>query len=141
MQRPLRWAHTGKAFEWITRKQRFYAAKQRLQDPIYRLKKQWAEVHNLYPGHPAIDKLSKADLLDWEMELIVEQAAEEFEGSFASLEFKHVFKEEDPNDFDTIFDELLEAAKLGAENTAEIDLNTVFDEAKALYFERTGIEL
>jgi len=75
--------------------------------------------------------------MDWKMEELVEVAASELEIEIKDLQYFDVFPEDDPNDFETILDDIVERMR---KRDGDVDWETAYHEASLVYTKRTGIE-
>lgn len=93
--------------------------------------------HGLHVNHADLQRLSIDDLLCWKMEILVEAYIDKHEySSVDEVFFDELFPEDNPDDFETIFDAIVERQReFGA-----VDYDAAMDEANAEYFQRTGID-
>lgn len=83
-----------------------------------------------------LSALGVHDLMGWKMEEIIEAYQAESEGELEDLQYHDVFPEENPDDFETILDAVVEGMKQRGD---DVDWELAIQEANYIYTERTGI--
>lgn len=69
-------------------------------------------------------------------EVILAHFAEAEEGDLKDIAYEDIFTEDNPDDFETIFDNIVDRMR----EEGDVDYEAAYDEANAVYFERTGID-
>lgn len=127
---------TGPPFAQRSQEAIFDQAKARLLNPTHRLRREYCQAHGLPLLGDNLSALSADDLVDWKMEELIETAAVELEIELEELQYFDVFPEEDPDDFETILDGIVEQMR---KRDDDVDWESAYHEANVIYTQRTGI--
>lgn len=99
------------------------------------MKRWWGRKYNRPTNDPLLLELSCADLeLEWMEDHVEDRVAEIDEMTIEKVTYLDLWPEEDPDDYETILDRIIE--RMGEDR----DLEDAIEEANEEYLRRTGID-